>query len=135
MTEKKECWVCKDTEPDWFGYRCEEHDICMGECGRKRSELTEAPWGKKGGFLCKECDEKEKKQLIEDYKPNWKEEEWHNDKIICPYCGSEYCIDDHYSVYEDGNSEDIECPDCDSTFKCSTSVTHYFTATRKEETK
>lgn len=125
MSTDTECYVCEGTDPQWFSIRCEKHDICL-KCGINRKDLKEPPWGAIGGFICRECEEKRQKKAIADYDSSGKSYEY-GDTPICPYCGEKYNIDEHYSLYDDDNNEDIECPNCGSMFNCNTYVSYSFT--------
>ncbi len=131
---KEECEICQGKEPSkFFPKRCEEHDVC-DTCGIKRKDLKETPWGTRNGWRCKPCEEERQKQAVEDYKPNWKDEEY-GDEPRCPYCGHEYYIDDHYSLYEDDNYEKLECSNCGKEFNCETYVSRNYTCTRLKREK
>ena len=133
MAETKECYVCNGIEPDWISKRCEEHDVCTS-CGILRKDLKQTPWGAKGGFLCCPCEEERKLQAVADYKYNENFHEYERE-IKCPYCGSEYFVDDHYSLYEDDNLEEIECGNCGNEFSCQTYVSTKFTTKRIQQKK
>ena len=118
MLNNEKCYVCEGTDPTLSSRRCAEHDVCL-KCGTNRKDLKE-------GFICRECERKRQKKAIADYDSSGKSYEYGNTPI-CPYCGEKYDIDEHYSLYEDDNDEDIECSNCGSMFNCNTYVSYSFT--------
>ena len=51
--------------------------------------------------------------------------------VECPYCGKgqEICHDDGYG-YEDGQTFEQECSDCDNTFAYTTATSFYYEANK-----
>jgi hypothetical protein len=53
--------------------------------------------------------------------------DWHTSPL-CPTCGSDF-QSDWYEYFPEGENDEcveIECPDCDSIFKCKLSVNYKF---------
>lgn len=63
---------------------------------------------------------------IEDYILD--NEEWKQDKVICPYCKSESYNDDPEWLYQE-RDEEIECHKCGRTFHIESSYDWWFTTT------
>jgi hypothetical protein len=130
--EKDKCHVCNRTEPDWFNSRCEEHDVCL-TCGINRKDLTETPWGAKGGFICKPCEDQRIKDKIEAWQSQDPEDIdlYSFDKIICPNCGHEHEADcDDSAFYADG-THDYDCAECNYKFEVETTISYSYETSKK----
>ena len=81
-------------------------------------------WGDKMSHTCDECEQK-----AEDYE-EWKNEQYKEDRIICPWCG--YKNEDSWEYVE---SEDgVECDRCGKLFNLE--VDHEITyTTRKSDSE
>lgn len=53
----------------------------------------------------------------------------------CPHCGEDIEVpaNDLYELYEEGEHDDIECPNCERTFIVSTSISYSFDTSRQEQ--
>lgn len=124
-----ECSVCKTGkyEPWGLGTKyCEKHDICIS-CGTKRKDLTDIPWGtRSGAFLCKPCEEKERKERIAERKEKGFEHEY-TQEIVCPHCGYEQS-----DSWESGEGEH-DCPECGEIFEVERIVTCEYSTSKVEK--
>lgn len=68
----------------------------------------------------------DKEEKIQDY--IFDNEEWKNDKIVCPYCKSEIYNDDPAWLYQE-REEEIECYECGKKFFLTSSYEWYYTTT------
>jgi hypothetical protein len=130
------CGSCNGKQRDWTTYiECDKHNVCAS-CGCSRSQLTEAPWGGKNGWVCKPCadieDAARKAKALErvaDYEYN----EWDfysNDEITCPHCKATIESDgDDYGC----DSDDRECHDCGNTFELTAVHSVTWTTKRKDD--
>lgn len=129
------CGECNGKPRDWGTYiECDKHHVCAS-CGCTREQLTEAPWGRKHGWVCKPCAEIEDKKRHEaamarvaDYEYN----EWDfycNNEITCPYCKAE--IESDCDLYSSDN-DDHECHYCGNTFELTAVPKVEWTTRRKD---
>lgn len=58
---------------------------------------------------------------------------WHENKIICPYCGYEFEESWEYETGGEIELEETECYDCEKTFHLSIEYDVQYTTTRLEE--
>lgn len=103
-------------------------------CGIPLSQLTDAPWGRENGWVCKPCADIEdaaRKEAalarVADYEYN----EWDffsNDEITCPHCKA--TIESEGEDY-DSDGDDRECYECGNTFELTTNHTVTWTTKRK----
>lgn len=112
---------------------CEKHNVCAC-CGIARSQLTEAPWGREGGWACKTCAEIEGAarkdaalKRVADYEYN-ECDFYSNDEITCPHCKA--IIETESEDYE-CNDDDRECYECGNTFELTAVHTVTWTTKRK----
>lgn len=127
----KECFVCKGIEPDnIFSHRCEKHNVCLS-CGTKRKDLKETPWGKRGGFICKPCEQKRIQEKIKTFQDeNACEDEFYDDDIICPFCGEKHeCDGEDGAFYSEGDHK-FSCADCDNVFNVNTYISYSYTTSK-----
>ena len=103
------CAECNGEPRDWSTYiECEDHDRC-NVCETKRGDIEGTPWGRKTGWICNSCKEKEDLEIrrkafekLDGELPDC----LYQDDIICPHCGSELDKDE---VYED---QELDCHVC-----------------------
>ena len=57
-------------------------------------------------------------------------ETWHEDTIICPYCGFEFDDYDCYQFEDDEDVEEQECPECGKHFDIEVRVIRYYNTKR-----
>lgn len=129
------CAECNGKPRDWITYiECDKHDVCA-ICGCSRSELTEAPWGRKHGWVCKPCADKDDEERhaaalsrIAGYE--YDEFDFYGlNKITCPYCQATFSADcDDYGA----DSDERECDECGNTFTLTAEHTISWTTKRKE---
>lgn len=131
------CSECNGKPRDWMTYvECDKHDVCS-HCRCDRKSLTEAPWGRQSGWVCKPCADREheieKREALslmpepEDYDEC---DYICNDNIKCPHCNLEF--DDDHDYYE-ADLKDIECPRCDNTFTVTAEHSVSFTCQKKPD--
>lgn len=119
-------WVCECPsctgvwDVPYFVNKCVEHDVCV-QCATPRSELTEIPWGHVKGFMCKPCDEHNRKMELAVAMSVFRESKHddfyfeYNNEIVCPHCGTKHDTDgDDYGA--DGDEFERECRLCEKTY-------------------
>lgn len=128
-------WVCGcekclgNPEKDSYSV-CEEHDRCVS-CNCTRAELTETPWGVRGGWRCKPCqqslDAARKAQALAAAAASGHSEDdcTYTDKILCPYCASEQSSDDLHE-----SQKGMTCDVCDGQFDLEIEYTASYTTTK-----
>jgi hypothetical protein len=129
------CPECNGKTRDWMTYvECDKHNVCAG-CSCSREKLTEAPWGRKNGWVCKPCadieDAARKAKALERV-TDYEYDEWDffsNDEITCPYCKA--TIESDCDDYECDGAE-RECHDCGNNFELTAVHSVTWTTTRKE---
>ncbi|WP_200795828.1 hypothetical protein [Halolactibacillus halophilus] len=128
------CNKCLNNNEKYSYIVCEEHDRCV-TCGTHRKDLTEIPWGTPDGFQCKSCNsiehEERKQEALQLAKENG-HDEWdcfHQDKIICPVCASEYSDDDIHQVVK----HEMECDVCNTCFVVEVEYDVKYTSTLKNK--
>jgi hypothetical protein len=129
------CAECLGKPRDWTTYiECDKHNVCA-KCGCSRDELTEAPWGRKSGWVCKPCADTEDKarheaamERVADYEYD-KWDFYCNDEITCPYCKAE--IESDCELYS-SDGDDHKCHDCGNTFELTAVPKVEWTTKRKE---
>lgn len=120
------CWVngcaeCNGQPRDWMTYiECEKHNVCR-DCQTPRSQLTEAPWGRKDGWQCKPCaaieHEAEKATALAAMPDEHDEMDYHfEDKPRCPYCDLQFEVESEEIDGMLNSEEDRQCDRCDHTF-------------------
>lgn len=59
---------------------------------------------------------------------------WGNSEPKCPHCGSDYNIErnEAWSLYDDNDSHDVECPRCELPFAVRTIATYSFCTDEQE---
>lgn len=126
------CYQCANDKRDWMGYStCVVHDVCA-HCAIPRAELKEAPWGRKEGWVCKPCaqiehDEEKAKALAWFDESEFDEDNYrYLNAPKCPYCDHELTDPPEYW----GESKDIKCPRCDSTYAVEAEVSYQYHTTR-----
>lgn len=127
--ETKECYVCAEGnyKPWEIGKKlCEAHDVCI-DCGIKRKELADSPWGVRiGAFQCKPCEEKERLMRIKDRMEKGFEHEY-EDEIVCPNCGYEFSDCNEYGEGEQ------HCDECKKPFEMERHVSVSYSTKKIEE--
>lgn len=94
-------------------------------CGKEHSPLS---WQKNKCYSCrvKENQQDVQRQIVEG---EITEVDCENE-IYCPWCGCIYEIDDEYDLYDDGEHDGIECPECERKFTVTTNVSYSFDTKR-----
>ena len=107
------CEMCLQSGKSWSYVVCEEHDRCV-TCRCTRDQLTEAPWGAKGGgWRCKPCDDTMKaearaKALAAAAASGHSEDDCcYVAEVICPYCATRQRMENRQE-----SEQDIECNTC-----------------------
>jgi len=128
------CAECNGKPRSWMTYiECDKHNVCAC-CGIGRSQLTEAPWGRKNGWVCKPCADIEdtaRKEAALARAADYEYDEWDfysNDKITCPHCKA--TIESEGEDY-DSDGDDRECYECGNTFELT--INHNITWTTKRK--
>jgi transcription elongation factor Elf1 len=122
MSEVKPCNVCTSGTWEPFGRYCEKHDVCV-DCGIKRKDLTETPWGVRiGAFQCKSCEERRRKRDVTARQAAGFDHDW-EDEITCPHCGYKFG-----NSFEYGQGGQEDCPECEEEFEFEAHyIVHYST--------
>ncbi len=129
------CAKCNETNERWSYIVCDKHNVCIA-CGIHRSKLTDSPWGRAEGFICRPCHEREheeeKQAAIAKAQAEGHDEYdcSDTDEIICPVCASVNSSDD---IHE--SREGMKCDTCDAIFDLEVeySVTYTTTLSKKKE--
>lgn len=127
------CAECNGEPRGWMKYtECDEHDVCA-HCGIHRKELKDTPWGRKGGWVCKPCDDKEheieKTAALAAMPDEYDEWDYYcMSEIQCPYCNN--IIEDSGS-YHEADDEEIECGCCDNIYTVSAEISINYTMKKK----
>lgn len=109
---------------------CEEHDRC-DNCKCPRSALTETPWGTSTGWCCVPCmslmraARKSEALAAAAAKDHGEDDCCYTDTIICPYCATEQCSDDHHQ-----SANGLICDVCDGTFDLEVEYSKSFSTTK-----
>lgn len=121
------CEKCSGNHDKHSYIICDDHNRCE-TCGIHRSEITDTPWGTRGGWICAPCEKarsaKRKAEALQAAKESGHQETdcYYEDTIICPYCATKRDSDDiHESV--DG----VECEVCEGVFNLEVEYTASYT--------
>lgn len=104
------CEKCLGSGKSWSYITCYEHDRCE-YCKIHREQITETPWGVRGGWACKPCvdaeDAKRKTEALAAAAEAGHDESdcMYTDEVVCPYCASKFEPDEDIS----GNQECDVC--------------------------
>jgi hypothetical protein len=130
------CAECNGQPRDWGTYiECDKHNVCAN-CSCNRAQLTEAPWGRKHGWVCKPCaqiEDEARKAVAMARVADYEYDEWDfycNDEITCPYCKS--TIESDCDLYS-SDGDEHECHDCGNTFELTAVHKVEWTTKRKVE--
>lgn len=130
MIKFQDCPTCKGREYHWINdrHRCVEHDRCV-ECGIRRIDLDDVPWGHEKGFICKKCNKIKCQKYIDDFQATEPDdfEFKYKDHIKCPYCGH---VNDSGETHED--DEDFECGQCESRFIVEVEISIEYSTFKKD---
>lgn len=88
---------------------------------RKHSSSMAAILGEQGYSICDEC--LRKNHILYE----WKNEQYAEERLICPYCESS--IDDPW--YYDEDEDEIECPECKRTFEVEIATVRTYRTNRR----
>lgn len=130
------CGPCNGEKRSFATYiECEKHNVCA-HCDCARSDLTEAPWGRYGGWVCKPCadieHDVEKAEALAAMPSNHRYYEYEGlNEIKCPYCDFEYS--DSWESY-DAQDDERQCDRCDNTFTFTAVRSVTFDCSRRETT-
>ncbi len=60
---------------------------------------------------------------------------WGNKMPKCPHCGYDYDIarNDAWSLYDDNNDHEVECPSCDLSYRVRTSAVYSFSTDEQDD--
>ncbi len=131
------CYECSGSKRDWMGYSvCEKHDVCS-VCGISSKDNKSICWGRKEGWACNDCKEREDAEELKkalDNMPEYDEDDyWHKDELTCPFCGLEMDSYDAHK-YSESDSEEINCQRCKNTFEVDGHISVCY-STRRIETQ
>ncbi len=128
MSEKKICPACPGGAR-WLGKRCDVHNRCS-DCGISCEDYGQAMWGlRNGGLQCEPCNQKQIKQVIEEFQASKNEYSTYAEiNIKCPWCGT---VDDDSWEYKESDAE-IDCGYCENSFSMELEVSVTYTTTKNE---
>ncbi|MEE5060487.1 hypothetical protein V2J93_16990 [Pseudomonas alliivorans] len=123
------CAKCTGSGEHYSYVVCDKHDVCVS-CNAHRTTLTDIPWGRRDGFICKPCKDREDAAAKAEALAKFAAAEYddsdfeYQDQCKCPHCATVIHIES-----EDCSDKNMDCDTCGGAFSLQLEYSVSFTTT------